>query len=64
MDQMNENSERLQRLEAENKNLQTKLETMVTTATPPPGFDESVGSTKCESRRLSDRIISQHAFHT
>ncbi|KAL5774932.1 hypothetical protein ACOSP7_012489 [Xanthoceras sorbifolium] len=41
---MNKNSERLRALEVENKDLQNKLDTMVTTATPPPGF----GHVRCE----------------
>ncbi|KAL5781182.1 hypothetical protein ACOSP7_006211 [Xanthoceras sorbifolium] len=38
MDQMNENSERLRALKAENKDLQNKLDTMATIITPPPRF--------------------------
>ncbi|KAL5773799.1 hypothetical protein ACOSQ2_013723 [Xanthoceras sorbifolium] len=76
MNQMNENSERLRVLEAENKDLQNKLDTIATTATPPLGFDhvrsdsyntmrdESVGFTKCGSRHPSDRTSSQHTLDT
>ncbi|KAL5782009.1 hypothetical protein ACOSP7_007038 [Xanthoceras sorbifolium] len=35
---MNENLERLRALEAENKDLQKKLDNIATTTTPPPGF--------------------------
>ncbi|KAL5736776.1 hypothetical protein ACOSQ2_031564 [Xanthoceras sorbifolium] len=38
IDQINENLERFLALAAENKDLQNKLDTMATTATPPPGF--------------------------
>ncbi|KAL5799513.1 hypothetical protein ACOSQ4_032397 [Xanthoceras sorbifolium] len=38
MDQMNKNSKGLQTLETENKDLKIKLNTMVMTTTPPPGF--------------------------
>ncbi|KAL5798000.1 hypothetical protein ACOSQ2_002820 [Xanthoceras sorbifolium] len=77
MDQMNENLERLRALEAENKDLLNKLETIATTTTPPRGFGhanqsptqsyppyESVGSTKYGSRCPSDWTSSQHAIDT
>ncbi|KAL5823373.1 hypothetical protein ACOSQ4_021273 [Xanthoceras sorbifolium] len=72
IDQMNENSERLRALEAENKDLQNKLDTMATTTTPPPGFghkslpwrNRSISSLKYGSRCLSDRTSSQRAHDT
>ncbi|KAL5773402.1 hypothetical protein ACOSQ2_013326 [Xanthoceras sorbifolium] len=54
MDQMNENSERLRAVEAENKDLKNKLYTMVTTATPLPRFSHLTNRRPSRALRASD----------
>ncbi|KAL5814284.1 hypothetical protein ACOSQ4_024925 [Xanthoceras sorbifolium] len=71
---MNENSERLQALEAENKvvraknkNLQAKVESLTTSITPPPGFShvhyEINTNPSSAPRQTTPATLTSNAHH-